>query len=241
MTTPRRHRLHLTTLALAVMAVAVAAPIAAQASVNRPSVRSLVNTTKATIATKSGVHVLITSTTSSTSTKVVADIGVSSGVETITSGADEVTIKVTPTYAYLSGNAAGLTALMGLSTKEQKRVGTDAISMKAGTTPYKNLASSITIPVLANVLPAVKGTTSSTRAVGAQRYYELSWTTKATSTTSQSKTVLTLSSRPAVLPVREVSTSSSGTGTTHFSKWGEDVSVSAPSASQIIPYSKVVS
>lgn len=241
MATLGRHRLHLTFLAFAIVALAVAAPIAVQASVKGPSVGSIVRTAKATLAHESGVHVLVTSKISSSSTKVVADVGVTSGEETITKGTDEVTIRVTSTYAYLSGNAAGLTTLMGLSTKEQKKVGTDVISMKAGTTPYKSLASSITIPVLANLLPTIKGTTYSARTVDGQRYYELSWTTKPTSTTSKSKTVLTLSSGPAALPVREVNTSSSGTGTTTFSKWGEYVSVSVPSASQIIPYSKVVS
>jgi hypothetical protein len=239
MTNLRRHRLHLTSLALAIVALTGAAPIAAQASVNGPSVGSIVSTAKATIAKESGVHVVVTSKTSSPSTKIIADIGVTSGVETITKGADEVTITVTSTYAYLSGNAAGLNTLMGLSAKEQQKVGTDAISMKAGTTPYKSLASSITIPVLANLLPAAKGTTYSMKTVDGKRYYELRWTTKSTSTTSESKTVLTLSAGPAILPIREVSTSSSGTGTTIFSKWGEHVRASVPTTSQIISYSKV--
>ena len=147
------------------MAMVVAAPIAAQASVKDPSASSVISTTKATIANESGVHVLFISKTSSSSTKIVADIGATSGVETITEGSNEATIRVTPTYAYLSGNAGGLITLMGLSAKQQKRVGTDAISMKAGTTPYKSLKSSITIPVLANLLPTVKGTTYSTRAI----------------------------------------------------------------------------
>ena len=237
----RRHQLHLTSLAAAIMAMVVAAPIAAQASVKNPSASSVIKTTKATIVNESGVHILVTSKTSSSSTKIVADIGATSGVETITEGSNEATIRVTPTYAYLSGNAGGLVTLMGLSAKEQKKVGSDVISMKAGTTPYKSLKSSITIPVLANLLPTVNGTTYSTRSIDGQQYYELSWTTKATSSTSKSKSVLTISEGAVVLPVREVSTSSSGTGTTNFSKWGERISVSVLPTSQIIPYSKVTS
>jgi hypothetical protein len=223
------------------MAMVVATPIAAQASGKDVTANSVISTAKAAIANESGVHVLVTSKTSSSSTKVVADIGTTSGVETITEGSDEATIRVTPTYAYLSGNAAGLITLMGLSAKEQKKVGTDAISMKAGTTSYKSLKSSITIPVLANLLPAVKGTAYSTRAVDGQQYYELSWTTKATSSRSKSKSVLTISEGAIVLPIRAVSTSSSRNGTTTFSKWGERISVSVPPTSQIIPYSKVIS
>ena len=113
--------------------------------------------------------------------------------------------------------------------------------MKAGTTPYKNLKSSITIPMLANLLPTAKGTTYSTKNIDGTSYYQLSWTTKATSSTSKSKSVLTLSEGAAVLPIREVSTSSSRTGTTIYSKWGEHVSASVPSTSQIISYSKVIS
>src|SRR5664280_735609 len=234
-----RHRLHLTSLAI--MAMMVATPIAAEASVKDATASYVISTAKAAIANESGVHVLVTSKTSSSSSKVVADIGATSGVETITEGSDAATIKVTPTYAYVSGNAAGLISLMGLSAKEQKKVGSDVISMKAGTTPYKSLKSSITIPVLANLLPTVKGTTYSTRSIDGQQYYELSWTTKATSSTSKSKSVLTISEGAVVLPVREVSTSSSGTGTTNFSKWGERISVSVLPTSQIIPYSKVIS
>lgn len=103
----RRYRLHLTPLTLVIVAMVVAAPITAQASVKDPTASSVISTTKATMIKESGVHVVVTSKSSSSSTKVVADIGATSGVETITKGSDRgTTIKVTPTYAYLSGNAA---------------------------------------------------------------------------------------------------------------------------------------
>jgi len=239
MITIRSHRLHLTSVALAILTIIIGVPIAAEASGKDPSAGAVINTTKSAMANESGVHVLVTSKTSSYSTKVVADIGATLGMETITEGSDEVTIKVTPTYAYLSGNAAGLTTLMGLSSKEQKKVGTDTISMKVGTTPYKSLKSSVTIPVLANLLPTVKGTNLSTVIISGGQYYELSWTTKATSSTSKSKSLITLSEGASVLPLRETDTSSSGSSTTTFSKWGESVSFSVPSVSRIIPYSKV--
>jgi hypothetical protein len=240
MITLRRHQFHLTTVALAIMAIVVEAPIAAEATGTNQSAGSVISTTKAAMANESGVHLLLTSKTSSLSTKVVADIGAARGAETITEGSEEVTIKVTPTYAYLSGNPAGLTTLMGLTTQEQKKVGTDVISMKVGTTPYRSLKSSVTIPVLASLLPVVKGTKSSTVVIGGRQYFELKWTTKATSSTSSSKSVLTLSEGASVLPLRETDTALSGTSTTTFSKWGERVSVSVPSGSTLIPYSKVL-
>ncbi len=222
------------------MALVAATPVAAQASVKDPTASVVISTTRATIANESGVHVLFISTGSSSSIKVVADIGTASGVETITQGIDRATIKVTPTYASLSGNAVGLISLMGLSAKEQKKVGSDVITMKAGTTPYKNLKSSLTIPMLANLLPAAKGTTFSTKNIDGTSYYQLSWTTEATSSTPKSKSVLTLSEGAAVLPVREVSISPHGTGTTIYSRWGERVSASVPSTSRLISYSKVI-
>jgi hypothetical protein len=222
------------------MAIVVETPIAAEATGTDQSAGSVISTTKVAMANESGVHLLLTSKTSSLSTKVVADIGATRGAETITEGSEEVTIRVTPTYAYLSGNAAGLTTLMGLTTQEQKKVGTDVISMKVGTTPYRSLKSSVTIPVLASLLPVVKGTKFSTVVIDGRQYFELKWTTKATSSTSSSKSVLTLSEGASVLPLRETDTASSGTSTTTFSKWGERVSVSVPPGSTLIPYSKVL-
>lgn len=239
MTTNRRHRLHIATGALSVLTMIVGVPVAANAAGNDTSASTVINTTKAAMAKESGVHVQVTSKTSSYSTKVVADIGATYGMETITEGSDEVTIKVTPTYAYLSGNAAGLTTLMGLNATEQKKLGAQTLSMKSGTNPYKSLKSSVTLPVLASLLPSVKGTSLSTVAIGGGKYYKLSWTNAASSSTSKSQAAITLSQGASVLPLRETDTSSSGASTTTFSKWGERVSFPAPSASRIISYSKV--
>ncbi len=239
MITVRRHLLHLASVVPTIMAIIVVTPVVADASGAAPSASSVISTTKAAIAKESGVHVLLTSKTSSSSTKVVADIGATRGMETITEGSGSVTIKVTSTYAYLSGNAAGLKTLMGLTAQEQAKVGTGVMSMKAGTTPYKNLKSSVTIPVLANLLPNVTGTSSSTVTIGGRHFYELDWTTKATSSTSKSKAVLTLSEGATVLPMREIATAATGTSTTTFSKWGENINVSVPSNSKVVTYSKV--
>ncbi len=239
MFTVRNHRTRIASVTLASMTMIIGMALPAEASGPNQSASSVINSTKAALAKESGVHVLLTSTTSSLSTKVVADIGATAGMETITEGSDQVTIKVTPAYAYLSGNAAGLTKIMGLSTTQQKRVGNGTISMKVGTSPYKSLKSSVTMPVLANILPVVVGTGLSTVSVGGQQYYELKWSTKATTSTSQSKSLMTLSEGTTVLPLRETVNSTSGTSTTTFSRWGENVNVSAPPASGTIPYSKV--
>lgn len=237
MTIDRRFGLRIAALALGASTIVAVLPLSVGASVTKPTTNSVIIATKAAISKQSGVHLLVTSKSGSTSTTVTADIGKSSGTETIDSGQDNVTIKVTPTYAYLGGNAAGLTAIIGLSSAEQKKVGSSWISMKAGTTPYKDLKSSVTITVLGSMLPVLKGTTFSKDNA---KDYLLTWTTKATSSTPKTKSVFTISSAKVTLPLKETVTASTGTGTTTFSNWGERVSVNVPSLSSTIAYSKVV-
>ena len=67
-------------------------------------------------------------------------------------------IIVTPTDAYLSGSATGLTTIMGLTAAEQKKVGTRSVVMKAGTSPYTSFHSNLTTAVLSGILPVAKGT-----------------------------------------------------------------------------------
>ena len=234
------YRLRLISISLALCtAVLVVDPLVAQASVKNPNVRSVLKATRAAISKESGVHVTHTSKSGSTSASVVADIGQTSGTEHVTSGSENVTITVTPSYAYLSGNKAGLGSIMGLSSAEQKGIGSDWLTMKAGTTPYKDLAASATISLVTSMLPSVKGTTYSADNLKNTKEYQLSWTTKATSSTPKEKSVFTISAAKAALPIKSTISTSSGAGTTTFSKWGERVTVTTPPSSSTIAYSKV--
>src|SRR5580658_7593592 len=82
-----------------------------------PTTSSVLTAAKAAIAQRTGVHLVVTSKSSSTSVveHVAADLGKATGAETISDGTGTVIIKVTPTYAYLSGNSSGLTKVVGLS------------------------------------------------------------------------------------------------------------------------------
>jgi hypothetical protein len=235
---PRRP-FRLISLALGAMLVVAVTPIAAQASVSNPSTKSVLKATKGALGKVSGVHIYVTSKSGTAKSVVVVDIGATYGEETIKSGKNTVKILVTPTDAYLSGSATGLTAIMGLTAAEQKKVGTLSVVMKAGTAPYTSFHSNLTTTVLAGILPAAKGTKYKVSSDNSKDY-QLTWKTPASSTAAATKSVLTISSGSKTLPLKEVITGTGGGGTTTFSKWGEKVVEVAPPAAHTIPYAKVI-
>jgi hypothetical protein len=172
---------------------------------------------------------------------VTVDFGTKSGKETFSEGKANLTLKVTPTYGYISGNSTGLTTIFGLTAAQEKKVGKDWISVKSGTSEYAEFKSSLTISSRAGVLPATKGTTLSTTLTDGVHLYVLKWTTAATSSTPKLSNTMTISAVGATLPVEEITTASSGSDTTKFSNWAEPVAVSAPPVASTISYSKVTS
>ena len=220
-------------------ALVVAVPVSAQASVTNPTSKSVLRAAASELLKQSGVHLKVFSLNGTSSNTVVVDIGTGSGMETITSGTKKVVIIVTPTDAYLSGSATGLTAIMGLTAAQQKKVGTLSIVMKAGTSPYENFKKNLTISVLSAILPVGKETTFRVSS-DKKKDYQLTWKTNATVSAAATKSVLLISSGSKTLPVKETISGSAGGGTTTFSKWGEHVTETAPAASATIPYAKVV-
>jgi hypothetical protein len=206
------------------------------------STGGVLNATKAAIAAQTGGHVMFTAHSGSTGTteKIVADVGTTSGTEDISEGSAAVAIRVTPPFAYVSGNAAGLSTLFGLSASEARKVGRKWVSWAAGTGQYKNLRSDLTMSSVTALLPKAKGTTVSTKTAGGVGLYELRWTTAATSTVPRLSNTLTISSRAPVLPLTDTATASGGTKvTTVLSKWGEGVVVPTPPATSTISSTKV--
>ncbi len=220
-------------------ALVIAVPLSAQASVKNPTAASVLKATKAAMIKQSGVHVKVTSLTGKSTSSVVVDIGSSFGMESITTGIKKVIIIVTPTYAYLSGSPTGLISIMGLTSTQEKKVGTRSISMKAGTAPYISFKSRLTTTVLSGILPVTRGTTFSV-ANDKMRDYRLTWKSKSTTSASEIKSILTISSGDKTLPKKETISSSTGGGSTTFSKWGENVTEVAPAMSSTIPYAKVL-
>lgn len=208
---------------------ALAAPLCAGAAGSSPTATSVITSTKAAMKAAKSVHVKVTSTVDKEKSSVVADIGASAGRETYVEGKATFTIAVNSKYAYLSGSKTGLIDLMGLTAAEQKQVGSDWIAIKKGTSEYTEFDENLTTGSFSDFLPAPKGTTLLAKRASGSNGYQLSWTTKATSSAPKSSSLLTISSGAKSLPIKEVVTSSDGTSTTTFSKWGESVTVSAPS------------
>jgi hypothetical protein len=196
----------------------------------------------AAISKQPGVHLVITAKSSSSSSteKIIADFGTESGVENISKGKAHLAVRVTPTYAYVSGNSSGLTTILGLSSADAKEIGKEWVSWKAGMSQYTDLKSGITISSVTAVIPKAEGTKLSTHVTKGAKLYVLKWTTAATSSSPKISNTLTVSARGATLPVEETATTSGGAKeTTVFSKWGKHVLVSAPPITSTISNSQI--
>ena len=220
-------------LSLAVTAVALGAGVGAGAA-TKPTASSVLAAVRSAMSRESGVHISVTSSSATTHSVATVDIGAKGGTETYVSGTSSVKIVVTPTSAYLSGNATGLTKLVGLTSKQQKLVGTKAIEMKVGTSPYASFKSNLTTSAFAAFLPTTKSISLSRDKAN---NFVLTWSTTATSTAPAVKSTLTISSCKKALPIKEVASAKTGGGTTIFSKWGESVKTPVPSST--IPYATV--
>ncbi|HTT59015.1 MAG TPA: hypothetical protein VMF33_03115 [Acidimicrobiales bacterium] len=227
-------------LSLAVItgALSVGAAVAAGAA-KAPTAASVLALTKSALNTERGVHIVVTTINDKVKSSVVADIGTNSGTETYTSGAETFTISVTPTYAYLSGSKTGLVDIMGLSAAQQKKIGSQTLKMKKGTAQYTSFYTNLTAAAYSELLPAVKGTTLLSARDKSTNGYQLSWSTKATSTAPKTHSVMVVSSGSKPLPIKETIRTSEGSSKTTFTRWGESVSIKVPT--NTIAYSKVFS
>jgi hypothetical protein len=137
------------------------------------------------------VHIAITGRkpgTIASAETIAADIGTADGTETIASGAASAEIRVTRRDAYFSGNATGLTRLLGLSSAAAAKVGSRWVRIAAGTAEYQDLAAEDTISSLpASIMPSSEETAQlRTTTVDGTRVYVLSWTTPASATSARS-------------------------------------------------------
>jgi hypothetical protein len=233
----RKSSLTLLALPLCALTFAGVAPSVANAAVKHPTVASLLKAANAALLSEDSVHVKVSTISGKVASSVIADIGKTSGRESYHSGDESFTISVTPTYAYLSGSKEGLIKLMDLTEVEQQKVGTHAIAMKKGTSPYTTFDSNLTSSTFANLLPHAKGTTLLAKRDAATGGYQLSWHEAATSSSPASTTVITISAGKKALPLKESVTTSEGKSKTTFTQWGEAVKVTAPTST--VSYTKI--
>jgi hypothetical protein len=229
-------------VSLVLPAALVLTPVLAstQASAST-STTSIIAAAKAALASQRSVHLAVSIVQGSNTTVEVADLGTSTGIESIISGTAKATVEVAPTFGYMDGDSSGLTSLIGLTAAQAKKLGSKWMSLKAGTAPYSDLKTAATIPAVQSLLPAAKGTTSSTESVGSTKFYVLKWIQAATSSSPKLTDELSISMGKTPLPLRETETDSGASETTTFSRWGESVVVHAPAASATVPYSSIIS
>ena len=235
---PLPRRVPLTLSLAALSSVLILAPaLSAQAATKSPTTASVLASAKESLNKETGVHIVVLTVDKKVKSSVVADIGTSSGTETYVSGAETFTITVTPKAAYLYGSKKGLTKLMGLSASEQAKVGSEAIVMKVGSSPYTTFHSNLTSSAFSQLLPPAKGTNLLAKRDQATKGYRLRWTTAKTSSTPKELSTLTISSGAKTLPLKEAVTTADGSSKTAFTKWGETVKVHVPT--KTIPYATV--
>jgi hypothetical protein len=228
------------------LAAAVALPLSAvpllaastPASAAKVTAAAVIKEAKAAIAKQTSAHLEFNAgaKTSTAKEKIVADVGGSSGMETVTDGSAVLHVRVTPKDGFISGTASGLTSLFGMTTAEATKVGAHWEYWKAGTTQYKDLKSVVTVHSLESLLPKSSGTTVSTK--GSNDI--LKWTSAASGSTPKLNNTLSIAAAGTNLPVEETSTDAAGEKVrTTISKWGETVVVSAPAARSTIAASKI--
>ena len=177
---------------------------------------------------------------SSTTEKIVADVGLTGGVETLSEGKADLAIRVTPSYAYVHGSSSGLTTLFGLTAAQAKKLGKSWESWKQGTKQYSNLKADLTLSSVTALLPKAKGTTLSTEVTDGSTLYVLTWKSAATSSIPKLSHTLTFSAMGASLPIEETETSSTGVKVeTELSRWDEDVNVLVPPVASTVASSKI--
>jgi hypothetical protein len=235
-----RHHSGRLVVGLAASLLVLTSALSTVASAGVVTTSSVLSAAKSAIQKHSAVHLEINVTSGSSSAeKVVQDAATSTGIETITEGTASATVKVMPSYAYMSGNSSGLTTILGLTSAQAKKVGKDWVSMKSGASQYSDLEKVVTLSSVSSVFPAAKGTKLSTSVVNGTKVFVLSWTTAATSSAPKISSILTISAVGANLPIKETATASGEKEIITLSKWDEHVSVSAPSAASTITYAKV--
>ncbi len=223
-------------VAIIALSAVIFTPAASQAA-SKVSVSTVLAAAKKAMVGEKSVHIVVASKSGATVNHVKADLGTSGGQEYFTSGTASVAIQVTAKDAYLSGNAKGLTTLVGLTAAQQKKVGNKVIVMKAGTSQYTTFQSNLTVSAFATFLPSQSGVSLS---FDHHKNYVLKWTKAATTTTAKTTSVLTISSGKKSLPISEVVSGTTGSGTTTFTRWGQSFKIPTPAKSKLVAYSAIV-
>ena len=113
--------------------------------------------TRSAIDAQSSVHVVFAAQYGSSSKGIVADVGTHSGTEKFAYGGTHIQVRVTPSDAYVSGSASGLSTILGLTSSEAQKVGSRWVYWKSGTSRYSAVKADVTMPSVTGLLPRSQG------------------------------------------------------------------------------------
>ncbi len=195
-----------------------------------PVAAATVASTRKAILSQGGVQITITGEEGSgqrAAEGISADVGSRTGMEMVHEGTATASIRVTPAAAYISGNAAGLTRLLGLPAVQARRAAR-WLRIPAGSNEYKDLATENTIAALpASILPtAADAVTVANAREGGRPVWLLRWTSVGANG-GEIRATLTVTASEA-LPLSEVTASGTHRQTADFSGWGRAPRVIAP-------------
>ena len=202
------------------------------------SAASLISAMKASLARQKSVHLVITArdTSPKQTETIIQDSGPNSGSQNASSGGAYARILLTPTFAYFSGDSAGLTEFFSMPSDDLGLVGQKWVSVASGSSQYSSFATSITMEKLRTALvPTVSSITVSNGKVNSRAVNILKWSS--TSSGQTTTLTLTMDATGSSLPLFEVGKGGTVTQTSTFSHWNEAVHITAPKS--IIALSKL--
>jgi len=218
------------------MSTAIGAAASAPATTS-----SVLRAARAAISRQTGVRVVESLAGGSFSLHLILDLGRKSAEETLWVAGARARFRLTRTWAWGRGNLFAREFLFGLTATQAQKVGNHWVSARAGTSGYVRVKSYFSIPSPVGYLPPANGTTLSTTVADGVHVYVLAWTTAATKSMPKASNTMTFSAAGATLPVELIETTSRGTVTTKYSRWGEHVAVRAPPVASTISYSEATS
>ncbi len=173
---------------------------------------------------------------------IVADLSKAISKETITEPSAHAEIALTSTAALLSGNAGGLTKLLGLPGAAARRAGSRWIEVTKGSQEYSDLEAEDTITALpSTILPSASNSVTLTRTSRQGRPIDiLTWTVPESSSTETLTEHLDVTNGANPLPIAETTTAGTDLQTVSFSKWGEPIAALVPQRSNVVPYTQII-
>jgi len=179
-------------------------------------------------------HLVLTLASGGQTQVITGDASTTEGQETITIGSNHVQVVLVGGAAYVQGNAGGLTTTLGFSATVAKQFAGRWIEVKSTDGPYQSIEQSVTLDsTLAQLVPTGKLSLTAPVVFAGRQTIGVRGGLPGTapSGVTGSTTLYVATSKPT-LPVhysgvaRKASETVTDTGT--FSKWGEPVTLAAP-------------